>query len=78
MIALVWRKKTPQKSYSHGDKKLLFFYCSDCAVKQETAMARSDEDAKRLWQVSEKLTGFSFDDDTSAGGGEQTATKQDN
>lgn len=34
-------------------------YFSDCAVKQEAKLARSDEDAKKLWEVSENLTGLS-------------------
>lgn len=33
-------------------------YFADCAVKEESAAAKSDEDAKRLWELSVNLTGL--------------------
>lgn len=36
-------------------------YYSDCKEKQPSARARSEEDAKKLWEISEKLTGLKTD-----------------
>ena len=33
-------------------------YYADCAIKTPKPQALSDEDAKKLWEVSEKLTGL--------------------
>ena len=34
-------------------------YYSDCKEKTPARAARSDEDAKRLWEISEKMVGLS-------------------
>ena len=35
-------------------------YYFDCAINETRAAARNDEDALRLWEISEKLTGVSL------------------
>ena len=37
---------------------LLFTFCSDCAEKEPTVGPTPDEDAVRLWDISEKLVGL--------------------
>ena len=36
-------------------------YYSDCKEKQAARQARSEEDAKKLWEISEKLVGLKSD-----------------
>ena len=36
-------------------------YYSDCKEKQAASQARSEEDAKKLWEISEKLVGLKSD-----------------
>ena len=38
-----------------------FRYYSDCAEKQAAPQARKEEDAKKLWEISEKLVGLKSD-----------------
>ena len=39
-------------------KTILFRYYSDCAEKRAAPQARKEEDAKKLWEISEKLVGL--------------------
>ena len=42
-------------------KSILLRYYSDCAEKQPAPQARKEEDAKKLWEISEKLVGLKSD-----------------
>jgi len=43
---------------------LNFFLYSDCAIKEPTRAAQNMEDAKRLWEISEKLVNVTSDNST--------------
>ena len=61
----VCRPLGQRKNHSTQDKLFvhLFFrrYYSDCKEKQAARQARSEEDAKKLWEISEKLVGLKSD-----------------
>ena len=44
------------KKYFLGDENGKYY--SDCRRKEPAVQAQNDEDAKKLWQISEKLTGL--------------------
>ena len=47
--------------FHHSNFEQMFFYrryYSDCKEKQAARQARSEDDAKKLWEISEKLVGL--------------------
>ncbi len=42
--------------YFQGDENGKYY--SDCRRKEPAVQAQNDEDAKKLWEISEKLTGL--------------------
>lgn len=56
----ITRKSWSVCVYSHGVRSHLIhgFFCSDCMPTEPSKAVQSDEDAKKLWDMSIQLVGL--------------------